>query len=408
MYVDVHPRYRDTASAKTAQDILSACVHCGFCLATCPTYLDSRDERDSPRGRIYLIKQLLETGHATKQTRTHLDRCLTCRSCETTCPSGVAYGQLIDIGRELVVEAAPRAPLVRGLRALLAKLLSSPYLFRALLGVGQFFRPLVPKQLRRKIPPPSTRSTNPEQQHRRKMLVLTGCVQSAATPNTNAAAARILDQLGISLVAVERAGCCGAVNHHLDRQGDGLDNMRRNIDAWWPHIEAGAEAIVSTASGCGSMLADYGDLLAMDLAYAAKARRVSELTRDIGQILLPEDLSQLRLNTAIGKVAVHTPCSLQHALKLPLLIADILTNAGFELATTSDDHLCCGSAGTYSILQPAISNRLLNAKMRALSHDKPSIIATGNVGCQLHIASETKIPIVHWVELLDPNFRFGQ
>ncbi len=401
MHVELHPRFANTSEGKAAQNLTSACVHCGFCLATCPTYLDSRDERDSPRGRIYLIKQLLETGAASEQTHTHLDRCLTCRNCETTCPSGMQYGKLVDIGRGLMEREAPRSISTRSLRWLLRAVLSRPRLFATALSLGQAVRPLLPAYLKNKIPARQDRKTIPNTRHARTMLVLEGCTQNAATPNTNGAARRVLDKLGITLLAVPGAGCCGAVNYHLGAHNDGLDNMRRNIDAWWPAIESGAEAIVNSASGCGSMLVEYGELLANDPAYADKARQVSALTRDIGEILLQEDLHELAVNTSIGKVAVHTPCTLQHALQLPQLIPQLLQRAGFELAQTAENHLCCGSAGTYSILQPEISTRLRDNKLVALRGENPSIIVTANVGCQLHMQSAADIPVIHWIELFD-------
>jgi glycolate oxidase iron-sulfur subunit len=401
MHVELHPLFAGTAEGQIARDLTSACVHCGFCLETCPTYLDSRDERDSPRGRIYLIKQLLETGEASEQTHTHLDRCLTCRSCETTCPSGMQYGRLVDIGRGLMEQQVPSPAYRRGLRWLLRFVLSRPRLFAAALALGQAVRPTLPKSLRSKVPLRQARKPLPTGQHPRKMLILEGCAQNAATPNTNDAARRVLDRLGITLIGAPGAGCCGAVNYHLAAHEDGLDNMRRNIDAWWPYIERGAEAIVSSASGCGSMLVEYGELLAHDPAYAHKAKRVSALTRDIGEVLLQENLDELAIDTAIGKVAVHTPCTLQHALGLVDLVPELLGRAGFELALTTDKHLCCGSAGTYSILQAATSERLRDKKLRALTGDAPALIATANVGCQLHMQGAAGIPVVHWIELLD-------
>ena len=408
MHVHLHPSYQDTPEGVAAKDYLSACVHCGLCLATCPTYLDKQDERDSPRGRIYLIKQLLETGSSGAATQTHLDRCLTCRSCETTCPSGVQYGALAEIAKHLVEAQVTRPNASRAMRWLLRKTLSNPALFATLLRTGQFFRTIIPTFLRHKIP----LKQHPKAQHSsvlaldsRRMLCLQGCVQRAATPNTTAATQRVLHKLGISLISANKAGCCGAVNYHLSAHKDGLDDMRRNIDAWWPFIQPesapGVEAIISTASGCGSMLVDYGRLLADDPLYGAKAARVSELSKDISEILLAEDLRALAPQTTIGKVAVHTPCSLQHALKLPDAIATILSNAGFDLADTTEEHLCCGSAGTYSILQSDISERLLDKKLLALNIDHPTLIATANVGCQLQMGTKSKIPVRHWIELLD-------
>jgi len=410
MHVDLHPNYQNTPRGEAAKAYISACVHCGFCLATCPTYLDAQDERDSPRGRIYLIKQLLETDTVSATTQMHLDRCLSCRSCETTCPSGVEYSALVDLGRELVDQKVSRPPVAGALRWLLRKVIVRPALFGSLLKMGQLLRPLLPVRLRDKIPS-RQKNTLPlvaPQVHSRTMLVLEGCVQSAATPNTNAAARRVLDKLGISLVSIKQAACCGAVNYHLGAQRDGLDDMRRNIDAWWPRIDpaapAPAHAIVSTASGCGSMLREYGHKLAHDNAYAHKAQRVSELCKDIAEVLLSEDLQKLApfstQASAVGKVAVHTPCTLQHALQLPDAIATILSRVGFNLAETCEKHLCCGSAGTYSILQPDISSRLLDNKIRALNIDQPDIIVTGNVGCQLQLATKSEVPVRHWIELL--------
>ena len=403
MHVELHPRYSDDPDANRAGDLISACVHCGFCLATCPTYLDSADERDSPRGRIYLLKQLLEEGQAGEATRTHLDRCLNCRSCETTCPSGMQYGKLADIGRGMLEQEVPRAAGDRMFRTLLRHTLSRPSLFAALLRVGQFLRPIIPGELRKKIPVVQIPGALPQQVHARQVLALSGCVQAAATPTTTAAATRILDKLGISLVVVPDAGCCGAVNYHLGAHADGLDNMRRNIDAWWPMVEAGAEAIVSAATGCGSLLAEYGDLLAHDPLYADKARKVASLCRDIAELLVEEDLTSLEIDSDIGPVAVQTPCSQQHALKQPDTVKHILASAGFTLAQTRDDHLCCGSAGTYSILQRERSERLRQRKLESLQGDSPLTIVTANVGCQLHLAEESTVPVRHWIELLDPG-----
>jgi glycolate oxidase iron-sulfur subunit len=401
MHVELAETLRHDPGAQQAKDLISACVHCGFCLATCPTYLDRADERDSPRGRIYLLKQLLETGDASQQTRTHLDRCLTCRSCETTCPSGMQYGHLLDIGRGMVDQAAPRPIGQRLLRRLLREGLSRPALFGFGLRMGQLFRPLLPAALKQKIPlrqqlapalaTPSTRS----------MLVLDGCVQAGATPRTNNAAGRILSRLGIRLTSIPSAGCCGAVNYHLGAHDAGLDNMRRNIDAWWPLIAEGAEAIVSSATGCGALLADYGHLLAADPEYADKAARISALHRDIAQVLQGENLALLNPDTTVGKVAVHTPCSQQHGLKQTGQVQDILSRAGFELAVTREDHLCCGSAGTYSILQSDTSARLRQRKLAALTGDSPDLIVTANVGCQLHLNDNDGPPVYHWLELLD-------
>lgn len=403
MHVNLHSDYAASEQAKQAGALISACVHCGFCLETCPTYLVNRDERDSPRGRIYLIKNLLESGAASDQTHTHLDRCLSCRSCETTCPSGMQYGQLLDIGRDLMEQRVRRPAPERLYRYLLRWTLTRPRFFALGLGLGQLLRPLLPANLRAQVPPRQERGTLPGQRHSRTMLLLEGCVQSVATPRTNAAARRVFDRLGITLQSAPKAGCCGAVNYHLAAHRDGLDDMRRNIDAWWPQLQAGAEAIVSSASGCGSMLTEYGRLLAHDPAYAERARRVSALARDIGEVLLDEDLGALAADRDRGKVAVQTPCSLQHGMKRPDLINDLLGKAGFELAASAGSHLCCGSAGTYSVLQGKMSRRLRDDKLRALTADSPDLIATGNVGCQLHLQAAATVPVMHWIELLDPG-----
>ncbi len=401
MHVELAQPMQNDPRAREAKELISACVHCGFCLATCPTYLDRADERDSPRGRIYLLRQLLETGTAGEQTRTHLDRCLSCRSCETTCPSGMQYGRLLDIGRDMIEEVAPRPAWQRLYRSLLRAALSRPALFALGLRIGQWSRPLLPRALARKIPPRQSLAPPLQPAGQRTMLVLEGCVQASATPRTNNAAARVLARLGIRLESVAAAGCCGAVNYHLGAHADGLDNIRRNIDAWWPRVEAGAEAIISSATGCGAMIADYGHLLAGDPDYADRAARISALHRDIASVLQAENLEKLQAETGVGRVAVHTPCSQQHALGEGGLVRDILSRAGFELAETRDDHLCCGSAGTYSILESHTSERLKERKLAALKIDRPDLIVTANVGCQLHLADDAGPPVRHWLELLD-------
>ncbi len=401
MQTNIIQQYQQRPEGREAEAILRNCVHCGFCTATCPTYLELSDERDGPRGRIYLIKQLLEGGEVTEKTRTHLDRCLSCRSCETTCPSGVQYGRLIDIGRGLLEEKLTRSIRQKLLRWGLRQVLPYRNRFGLLLQIGQLFEPALPAAIKNKIPPKRIASPWPASSHQRVMLALAGCAQPAATPNTNAAAARVLDRLGVTLVEAPKAGCCGAVSHHLSAHQQGLDFMRSNIDAWWPAIEAGAEAIVIAASGCGAMVKEYGHLLKDDPQYASKALRVSELVKDLGQVLIREDLSQLKLTKAFGKVAFHCPCTLQHALKQNGVVEEILDKAGIELAAIEDKHLCCGSAGTYSILQPQLSQKLLDNKLRALTIDQPSHIVTANVGCQLHLQTKADVPVQHWIELLD-------
>lgn len=404
MQTSIHPELSVLPQVSEAEDILRACVHCGFCTATCPTYQHFGDERDGPRGRIYLIKQLLETNTVTEKTQEHLDRCLTCRSCETTCPSGVQYGRLVDIGRGIVEEKVERKPLDKLTRWALRKILPYPKRFGFLLFWGQLFRPLMIGPLRiiqKKVPPKKTASPWPSNSHSRKMIALAGCAQSMTTPNTNAATARVLDKLGVTLVEAPKAGCCGAVDYHLAAHNDGLQAMRNNIDAWWPAIEAGAEAIVMTASGCGAMVKEYGELLEHDSAYADKAKRVTELTKDISEILSEEDLSNFSVDQE-KTTAYHCPCTLQHGQQLKGGVEAILEKAGVPLTKTVDKHLCCGSAGTYSILQAKTSQQLLDNKLDALMVDKPEQIVTANVGCQMHLETKASVPVKHWVELLDP------
>ncbi len=408
---------KSTPEGKEADGILRTCVHCGFCTATCPTYQLLGDELDSPRGRIYLMKEMLEGNQVTAKTQMHLDRCLTCRACETTCPSGVEYGRLVDIGRNIVEKHVPRSPLDALKRAALRTVLPRPNLFKPLLKMGQVMRPLLPSALRKKVPATQTRTLDwPVSSQQRRMLVLDGCVQPTLAPDINPAAARVLDRLGIALVKDDAAGCCGAVTFHLNRQDDGRDFMRRNIDAWWPHVEAGVEAIVITASGCGTLVKEYGHHLAQDPHYAQKAATISGLTRDIAEIVyaerekLQELLTSARASSANpadgaagGKprLAFHSPCTLQHGLKIRGMVEGILASAGFELTMVPDSHLCCGSAGTYSILEPELSQRLLKNKVDALESDAPAAIATANIGCLTHIQSGTGLRVRHWINILD-------
>jgi len=401
MQTSLSDAVKDTPEGREADAILRSCVHCGFCTATCPTYQLLGDELDSPRGRIYLIKQVLEGGPVTEKTQLHLDRCLTCRSCETTCPSGVRYGRLVDIGRAMVEEKVPRSLGERMQRGVLRALIPYPHRFAALLSIGRALRPFLPMALRKKIPAAQAAMPWPAARHARKMLVLDGCVQPAAAPATNAAAARVLDRLGVSLIRATGAGCCGALSHHLSAHEEALDFMRRNIDAWWPHVETGAEAIVMTASGCGAVVKDYGALLHDDPAYAAKAAHISALTKDLGEILAGEELDLLAVNGGGRKVAFHSPCTLQHGQKVNGVVEGLLRRCGYQLTVVADAHLCCGSAGTYSILQPQLSQQLLADKLAALQAGAPDIIVTANIGCQMHLQSGAAVQVRHWVELLD-------
>lgn len=400
---------KNSPQGKEADAILRSCVHCGFCLATCPTYQLLGDELDSPRGRIYLMKQMLEGQPVTQKTQLHLDRCLTCRACETTCPSGVRYAELVDISRGLIEKQVKRPVGKSGLRYALRKILPNPVLFKPLIKIGVLFRPLVPPSLKKSVPAKLKPNQQwPAPRHKRKMMVLDGCVQPTLAPNINSAAARVLDTLGISLIKSTQAGCCGAIAYHLNAQEEGTNAMRKNIDAWWPFIERNEiEAIAMTASGCGVTVKDYGHILRHDPDYSDKAARISALTKDLSEILLTEQakLDQLlrnsKMDSAPIQLAFHSPCTLQHGQQIKGLAEQILQSAGFELAVVSDAHLCCGSAGTYSILQPELSQQLLKNKVSALESGSPQQIVTANIGCLMHIQSGTALPVRHWIEVLD-------
>jgi glycolate oxidase iron-sulfur subunit len=387
--------------AKEAEDILRSCVHCGFCNATCPTYQLLGSELDGPRGRIYLIKQMLEGEPVTEKTQLHLDRCLTCRNCETTCPSGVTYHALLDIGRAELERRVQRPAAERMLRRGLRHVIPRPAVFDTLLKAGRLARPVLPASLRQKIPARAVAAkARPTARHARRVLMLEGCVQPSLSPNTNAAAARVLDRLGISVIDAPRAGCCGATDYHLNAQEAGLMRARRNIDAWWPAIEAGAEAIVQTASGCGAFVKEYGHLLRDDPRYASKAARVSEMALDLVEVIGKEPLDALR-SAERRRIAFHCPCTLQHAQKLGGAVEAILTRLGCDLTAVPDAHLCCGSAGTYSITQPELSTQLRDRKMDALESGAPEMIVTANIGCQTHLAGAERTGVRHWIELVE-------
>jgi len=403
MQTNIADKFKQHPRVDEAERILRRCVHCGFCLATCPTYNLLGDELDGPRGRIYLIKQVLEGEKPTAATQQHLDRCLTCRNCETTCPSGVEYGHLVDIGRGIVEQEVSRDFKSRCLRRLVLTILPKPERIAPLVKLGQRVRWLLPHSLRRKVPTDRAAGVIPEQQHTRKMIMPQGCVQPSMAPSTDAAAMRVLNHLGIQIISPGPASCCGAIHYHLNEQPASLGIMRQNIDAWWPAIEAGAEAIVTTASGCGVMLKDYAHALVNDAEYSAKAARVSELAVDIAELLAAEDLSvlQSKARPATQKVAYHPPCTLQHGQQLPDISENILRQFGFTLTPVPDSHECCGSAGTYSLFQPELSSTLQQKKVDALEAGEPDVIATANIGCQLHIQSASDLEVKHWIELLD-------
>ncbi|MNR90406.1 Lactate utilization protein A [compost metagenome] len=394
---------KDTREGHEADAILRSCVHCGFCTATCPTYQLLGDELDGPRGRIYLIKQVLEGKTPTAKTQLHLDRCLTCRNCETTCPSGVKYGRLIDIGRKVVEDRVPYSFSQKLKRTALKELLPRKWLFTPAMKAGQLVRPLLPQALQNKVPRRENAGSWPTRTHARKMLLLDGCVQPAMSPNINASTARVLDALGVQLVVAPKAGCCGAIRHHLNDHDGALDDMRRNIDAWWPLVEAGAEAIVMTASGCGATVKDYGHLLEADPAYAEKAAVISGLTKDLSEIM-PAFEAELegKLSGKISKrVAYHPPCTLQHGQQIRGKVEGVLRAVGVDVQLCGDSHLCCGSAGTYSVMQPELSYQLRDNKLAKLAETKAEMIVSANIGCLTHLQSGTDTPVKHWIELID-------
>ena len=406
MQTNLSPEYRDTADGQEAEAILRKCVHCGFCTATCPTYQLLGDELDGPRGRIYLIKQVLEGVAPTRDTQLHLDRCLTCRNCETTCPSGVQYGHLVDIGRKLVDEKVPRPATEQAVRWALKEGLNSA-LFAPAMKTGQMLRGLLPGGIKAKVPEARSSGNLPTQTHERKVLLLAGCVQPAMSPNINSATARVLDACGIQTVVEPLAGCCGGVKFHLNDQDAAIVQMKNNIDAWWPHVTNGAEAIVMNASGCGVTVKDYGHILRNDAAYADKAKHISELTKDLSE-LLPDLLPALRqriqpqIAQAQGLMAFHPPCTLQHGQQLKGGVETHLNELGFTLKVANTEaHLCCGSAGTYSVLQPVIATQLRDRKLGNLNEMQPRAILSANIGCITHLQSGTQVPVRHWVEMLD-------
>ena len=404
MQTSLTPEFAATPEGAEAEAILRKCVHCGFCTATCPTYQLLGNELDGPRGRIYLIKQVLE-GHApTRATQLHLDRCLTCRNCETTCPSGVQYGNLVEIGRRIVDERVPRPAGERALRWVLKEGLTSP-LFAPAMKLGQAVRPLLPAILKAKVPAPAPSSAHrwPTRVHPRKVLMLMGCVQPAMAPNINSATARVLDAAGIQTLVADEAGCCGAIRLHLNDADGAHAHMRRNIDAWWPRVSKGeVEAIVMNASGCGATVKAYGHALAHDPDYADKANRIADLTRDLSE-LLPDIVAALKVRPeSFRRLAFHPPCTLQHAQQLRGGVEAAFTTLGFEIATARNEaHLCCGSAGTYSVLQPELASALRDRKLGHLAELEPEVIVSANIGCIQHLQSGTATPVRHWVEVLD-------
>ncbi len=404
MQTNLSAEYRDTHEGREADAILRTCVHCGFCTATCPTYQLLGDELDGPRGRIYLIKEVLEGAPVSAATQLHLDRCLTCRNCETTCPSGVQYGRLLDIGRGLVEAKVGRTSAEAAQRWALRRTLLSRPLFGAAVAVGRIVKGLLPRELADHIPAGERAGEWPAARHARKMIVMEGCVQPALKPNIDAATARVLDRIGISPLRVAAGGCCGALSHHLNAGDEARAIVRRNIDAWWPLVHRGVEAIVVTATGCGVMVKDYGHFLAQDAAYAAKAKRIAELARDPIEVVAVEwkrIAPLIAMDQGPQRIAFHSPCTLQHGMRIRGQVEEILLAIGHSLLPVADMHLCCGSAGTYSVLQPALSGLLKTNKLKALEAPRPDVIVTANIGCLTHLESGTHVPVRHWIELLD-------
>ena len=403
MQTRLDPKIQQRGYAETVDSILRKCVHCGFCNATCPTYQLLGDELDGPRGRIYQMKQYFEGEPANADILLHLDRCLTCRSCETTCPSGVRYSELLEIGRDAIEQDYRRSLVERARRRVLLWFIQSGWLFKMCLRLGQISAKFMPAGIRSKIPPRQPGLARHRESHARKLLMLGGCVQGALTPNTNIMTQNLLNRLGIEVIETPARFCCGAAALHTSAAELGREQARRLIDFCWPHVEAGVEAILVSATGCGITIRDYPRILAEDPDYAHKAETVSSLFYDLVELIEQERENLPAVFPQARRVAVHTPCSMQHGLGLNGRIERILESCGYEICEVKDAHLCCGSAGTYSILQAELSTQLRHNKVHALTVDQPEVIATANVGCQVQIAGEDTPPVVHWIELLKPD-----
>lgn len=402
MHVEIKTNLITNQQAQTAQDVLSNCVHCGFCNATCPTYRIIGDERDGPRGRIYLIKSLLEGNESSQQSLQHLDQCLTCRSCETHCPSGVKYGSLVEIGKEVAEKTIQRSWLEKTKRVLIRKFLLNKTLFASLLRLGRLAKPVLPKVLKQHIPDKHQGFDVTPITSEGKVLLLEGCVQPAIQSSINQAAIKIFNKLGIQTVSTQEA-CCGAISQHNSAEDEALTFMKTNIDYWWSHIEQGVEAIISTASGCGVQIKDYAKYLQDDKAYKTKAEKISSLTKDVTEYLLEQDLTQLTLKEDKSIVSVQTPCTLQHGQGLPNALESLMQKLGFECVETTYKFLCCGSAGTYSLLQPKLADELREEKLNTLNQEKADVIVTANIGCLHHLEAKAEIPVRHYLELVAKN-----
>ena len=411
----------DDPHVEESEKILRKCVHCGFCTATCPTYVTLGNELDSPRGRIYLIKDMLENSRpADEQIVTHIDRCLSCLACMTTCPSGVNYMHLVDHARAHIQKTYTRPPADRFIRSLLAFVLPKPGRFRLALRLARLGKPfaglferttplkplaamlrLAPAAVPPKSPTSRPGNHSAEGVSLGRVAILTGCAQPVLDPGINEAAISLLTRLGIDVVVPKGEGCCGALVHHMGREEQALASARRNVDAWTREIDKGGlDAIIVTTSGCGTTIKDYGFMLRLDPAYAEKARRVSELAKDVTEYLATLDLPEPPEKSGL-EVAYHSACSMQHGQKIVRQPKELLARAGFIVREPREGHLCCGSAGTYNILQPEISARLRDRKVKNIEATGAALVATGNIGCITQIASASSLPIVHTVELLD-------
>jgi glycolate oxidase iron-sulfur subunit len=398
MRTDVAATLQETAAAARAEAVIGACVHCGLCNAACPTYRLTGDELDGPRGRIYLMKSALEGEPIGTLTLSHLDRCLECRACESACPSGVEYHRLLDIGRGFVGRAVEHPPESRRTRAAIRFAAAHPGMLAGLLSLGRLARFALPTRLKEKIPPKRARGVWPPGRHERRMLILGGCVQSAAAPDFNAATARVFDRIGISVV--EGDGCCGAVPFHLQAEDYARDMVRRRIDEWSAALDDGCEAVLVNASGCAAFVRDWLDLLADDPDYSVKARRVAAAVKDPIEVLRGGSFAGLALPAA-PRIAVHDPCTLRNGPGLGGEVALLLERLGYQPQRVANESQCCGSAGSYSLLQPEIASRLRREKLLDLAASNPAAIVTANIGCWMHLAAVSRIPVRHWIEAVD-------
>lgn len=407
METHISDNIRKTPAIEEAEAILRSCVHCGFCTATCPTYQLLGNELDGPRGRIYLIKQMLETGQASNKTRTHLDRCLLCRACESTCPSGVRYARLLHTGKHLAYSLAPASLTQRGKRQLLKGLLPYPKRLSPLLSAANLFRPLLPNRLKSKIPAVDKQSlrTSSADTQSRHVILFQGCVQSIVAGSINTAAQNILQRLGIQSVNAQGEGCCGAVHHHLDDKEHAQAMARNNLDRWWTLLEQGAEAVLFTASACALEAREYPLLFSEDHEYRQKSEQILPFLLEIGEFICKQNTDALRLPENNTDISFHAPCTLQHGLNASAETETLLRRLGFKVREPEDAHLCCGSAGTYSILQPELSTQLRDNKLAQLNKAGGKVIASANIGCLMHLQAGTSVPVKHWIEWLDQYTR---